>query len=93
MSVPISTVQEFTLEIDHLLEQYLQLLDQYSALRSRLSTLSSSVSCKSLLAKLYRSIHSPYPLMIEPLIPLTPHLLLLAQPHILYSSPGDDQEI
>ncbi|KAF7916229.1 uncharacterized protein EAE98_010814 [Botrytis deweyae] len=43
MSISISTVQELTLEIDHLLEQYLQLLDQYSALRSRLSTLSSSM--------------------------------------------------
>ncbi|KAF7949967.1 hypothetical protein EAE96_007272 [Botrytis aclada] len=43
MSISISTVQELSLEIDHLLEQYLQLLDQYSALRSKLSTLSSSM--------------------------------------------------
>ncbi|KAF5869246.1 uncharacterized protein Bfra_011789 [Botrytis fragariae] len=43
MSISISTVQELTLEIDHLLEQYLQLLDRYSALRSKLSALSSSM--------------------------------------------------
>ncbi|KAF7941586.1 uncharacterized protein EAE97_006423 [Botrytis byssoidea] len=43
MSISVSTVRELTLEIDHLLEQYLQLLDQYSALRSSLSTLSSSM--------------------------------------------------
>ncbi|KAF7882053.1 uncharacterized protein EAF01_011833 [Botrytis porri] len=43
MSISISPVQELSLEIDHLFEQYLQLLHQYSALRSKLSTLSSSM--------------------------------------------------
>ncbi|TEY57539.1 hypothetical protein BOTCAL_0214g00010 [Botryotinia calthae] len=43
ISISTSTVQDLTVEIDHLLEQYLQLLDQYSALRSKLSTLSSSM--------------------------------------------------
>ncbi|ESZ93550.1 hypothetical protein SBOR_6062 [Sclerotinia borealis F-4128] len=39
----ITTVQELTLEIDQLLEQYLHLLDQYTSLRSELSSLSSSM--------------------------------------------------
>ncbi|KAB8289775.1 hypothetical protein EYC80_010409 [Monilinia laxa] len=38
-----STIQELTLEIDQLLEQYLHLLDQYTSLRSELSSLSSSM--------------------------------------------------
>ncbi|KAI9641594.1 hypothetical protein NHQ30_010407 [Ciborinia camelliae] len=39
----VSTIQELTLEIDQLLEQYLHLLDQYTSLRSELSSFSSSM--------------------------------------------------
>ncbi|PQE32240.1 ATP synthase subunit D domain-containing protein [Rutstroemia sp. NJR-2017a WRK4] len=43
MSIPASTVEALTKEIDGFLERYLHLLDQYATLRAELSSLSSSM--------------------------------------------------